>query len=305
MGEVWRTPHNAAAALTTPTYDGGGQATHPDVIDFGSDAAGPSGKRYVMVLTPYPNADDQYENPSILHSSDGTTWTVPAGLTNPIDATPAGGYNADTDLVWDAAAGKLYLVYLGYDGTNKQVVVRESTDAVTWSAESVLWQTVVASNNPLSPTIIKDGSTWKLWYVEQVADPNGLYYREASTLAGLGAASDQACTKTGLESGRDIWHIDVFKAGGVYRMIVNDSIQNTNGTGGKVLLGSSLNGLAWTFGEPVMAAAGGSWDDGKLYRSTGQIDGSNLRLWYGGVSASNLWHIGYTTIPVSRFPVAA
>ncbi len=36
-------------------------------------------------MTPYPNGNDTYENPSILAGNDGTSWAVPAGLINPID----------------------------------------------------------------------------------------------------------------------------------------------------------------------------------------------------------------------------
>ena len=56
--------------------------THPDVIYF---PGGKDGYEYWMVYTPYPS--EPQENPSIVRSHDGITWTD-AGITNPV--IPAG-----------------------------------------------------------------------------------------------------------------------------------------------------------------------------------------------------------------------
>ena len=78
---------NSKQALQIPTYDGSGQVVHPSVIDFineyGIDAW--SGYRYWMVLTPYPQSQDKFENPSLYASHDGLTWVVPHPITNPLD----------------------------------------------------------------------------------------------------------------------------------------------------------------------------------------------------------------------------
>lgn len=293
-------PFNALTPLTTPTYDGSGEATHPDVIDFGSDAASPTGQRYVMVLTPYPAGNDAYENPSLLHSSDNVTWTVPDGLTNPIDATPAGGYNADTDLCWDGST--LYLIYLGFDGTNKQVVMRTSTDGVAWGAEQVMWTTVVATENPVSPTIVEeaDGS-WTMWYIDQADVPNTLNRRTAASPVGPWSA-EQVVSFTGCPTTHEPWHIDVIRDGSLYRMLVNDTRLGINGQGGRLLLGSSSDGVSWRFSDPVLDISAQRWDNERIYRSSGVIDGDSLHVWYGAVSQANAWRIGYTTLPMSAFP---
>ena len=88
---------NTHTPLTTPTYDASGEATHPGVYDAGTGQTW-NGYRYWMVMTPYPNSDATKENPSILASADGTTWVVPAGLTNPI-ASPNPVQCSDPDIV--------------------------------------------------------------------------------------------------------------------------------------------------------------------------------------------------------------
>ena len=49
--------------LTIPTYDGSGQAVHPDVY---YNASGWKGYKYWMTMTPYPNSNSGFENPSIV-----------------------------------------------------------------------------------------------------------------------------------------------------------------------------------------------------------------------------------------------
>ena len=69
-----------------------------------------NGYRYWMAMTPYPNAQNAYENPSIVVSDDGETWIEPPGISNPIVPYPgAGYYNSDPCLV--KAGNLLYLFY--------------------------------------------------------------------------------------------------------------------------------------------------------------------------------------------------
>ncbi|MBO9605718.1 MAG: hypothetical protein J7639_07195, partial [Paenibacillaceae bacterium] len=60
-----------------PTYDGSGQTVHPCVLFF---PEGWKGHRYWMAFTPYPDGNDQFENPSLVVSGDGVRWFVPPGL---------------------------------------------------------------------------------------------------------------------------------------------------------------------------------------------------------------------------------
>ncbi len=78
---------NAPTFQYTPTYDGSGQVVHPSVIDFWFEFGLPSwgGYRFWMGITPYPDGDNVYENPSLLVSQDGLLWVFPPGIKNPLD----------------------------------------------------------------------------------------------------------------------------------------------------------------------------------------------------------------------------
>ena len=83
--------------------DQGDQNTHPAVLDMEQElGAGQvwNGYRYWMAITPYPGSVAATENPCIFASSDGTTWVVPSGVTNPVVPYPGGenGLNADPDI---------------------------------------------------------------------------------------------------------------------------------------------------------------------------------------------------------------
>ena len=98
---------NALNQLETPTYEHSGQTVHPSVIDFkteyGIDTWGQF--RYWMALTPYPNFNSSFENPSLLVSTDGLNWNNPPSFKNPIASKPlgnvGGNYNSDPELVFD------------------------------------------------------------------------------------------------------------------------------------------------------------------------------------------------------------
>jgi len=62
--------------LFIPTYDGSGQAVHPDIL-YWKD-------QYWMTCTPYPYGVDTYENPCIYTSKDNYNWQVPDGCINPL-----------------------------------------------------------------------------------------------------------------------------------------------------------------------------------------------------------------------------
>src|SRR4029079_13330269 len=88
-------------AVTVPTYDGSGQAVHPDVVEFESAW---HGAKYWLTMTPYPKSDQKLENPSILTSENGVDVAVPDGIKNPVIAPPKNSrdYNSDPELLYEA-----------------------------------------------------------------------------------------------------------------------------------------------------------------------------------------------------------
>jgi len=172
------------------TYvNGNNETVHPSVVNIGEIW---NGYQYWMANTPYPDGDNQYENPSIWASRDGDTWVVPNGLTNPISATPLGGFNADTELIYEN--GALYCFWMR-DGI---LVYSSSTNGITWSD----YANVTTVTQPISPTIVKDGSSFIMYYVE---DNDGTYVIRKETASTVTGPYSNKTTPTGIT--KEPWHI--------------------------------------------------------------------------------------------------
>lgn len=291
--------YRGLTALDLPQFEGHSNATHPDVIDFGSRW---NGHRYWMAMTPFPPEED--ENPTILassHPEDG--WTEPAGITNPIVATPSGGYNADNDIVYDSTTGKLYCFWGEFIDPIKKIMCSSSTDGVTWSTPVTLFSMNWTSTNTITPAVVKDGSTWRMWTVDEAPNPRTMQVRTASDPLGTWS-SPTACTFDAV-SGMQIWHIDVVKdADGVFRGIFDFSLGGFS-RGDAIHLASSADGLDWSVNSSAtFAARSGLFDGTHMYRSGGQLDGDVMRVWIGAAETSSgaQWRIGYARVPLSTWP---
>lgn len=282
-------PYNAPTFLTTPTPDGSGSATHPDVIDFGTAW---NSYRYWMALTPFAGSDSTLENPCILASNDNLTWVVPPGLTNPIDPWPGGSsYNSDPDLIY-GQDGKLYCIYRQ---AGDLIYGRTSTDGVTWSSEATILTT--ANNACLSPTILWDGTQYVMYSVNESTTPEWVEKRTASSITGTWSApTTVAITWPGQ---RTPWHIDATISGGKTYLTINEG--TSGGQGVNLSVAASTDGTTFTLSGLLMQPIAASWNGSKIYRASGTISGANLRLWYSA-AGTNDWRIGYTTIPVSALP---
>ena len=282
---------HARTPLTTPTYDGSGQAVHPDVLVLDEPFGG---YRYWMAMTPYPNGNDDVENPSILASDDGLTWVVPEGLTNPIDSNPP-GFLPDPCLILDE--GTLYCVYLGG-------LAKTSQNGVDWSARLSVTFGTYPGTNKMSPSIVKSGDTFHYWCVDGGASPNVLYHATGSTPLAYGDLS--ACTLNGGPAGRDLWHVSMRAIPGGYVGAFTYCTLDASGSGGTLHLATSPDGVTWTVGaDPILSGATDpTWVSSMVYRAclvpTTGLGGAWARLWYSGLSLAGEWRIGHTALTGSR-----
>ncbi len=161
----WFVPlQNAPAPLTTPTYEGSGQVVEPNVLFFPHAW---SGHHYWMIMTPYPGGNAAYENPSILVSEDGLSWSVPEGLTNPLDL-PAEGVLADPTIVHDSATNELWAYYLheitGDGGHWEEARRMTSADGIHWSLPTQVLEGELFPAE--SPSVLKVRGGFGMWSVE-------------------------------------------------------------------------------------------------------------------------------------------
>ena len=280
------TATNAEAPLITPTYDGSGQAVHPDVYDAGEGNTW-NGHRYWMVMTPYPNNDSALEKPSILVSDDKVTWGVPEGLTNPIN----NNVRPDTDIVLDQDSVMWVIATRSTGGT---VVAQSSLDGVTWSAETNIIINA-GTDGILSPALVYYGGQWLMFSVRRVATPtndnNVIERRACATLTGTW--SDPVTCVMPPNSLGYYWHLDVIAVGSTLYMCLQIV--------SKLYLAYSYDGgLHWTFCPPPMLLGEyGTWNV-NIYRSTIVRTATGFDLWYSANdngSPIKTWGVAY--VPVS------
>jgi hypothetical protein len=293
--EKWDLPRavspNASAFLTTPTYDGSGQAVHPGVVHI---PEGWNGYKYWMAVTPFAGSASTLENPSILCSDDGDGWSTPPGLTNPIVRAPtiqppAVGWNSDPDLVMDADGRTLWMVYReSVIGQYDRLYVRSSTDGVNWS-EAVLILDAPASA-ALSPSIVLNGRAYAMWVVDHVKSPGVIRRYTAPAVTGpwtLGP--DMSFTNP---AHNNPWHLCArMSPAGLTMLLMEESM-------GLFFL-SSPDGTTWTYDLDFNLARGaaGSWDATQIYRSTFAPGTAGFDIWYSARSketGADVWHVGRT-----------
>lgn len=172
---------NAPAPFDLITYVGNNQIVHPKVLYFPNKFGN---RKYWMAYTPYPFANDKYENPCVAYSSDGYNWTNIDG--NPLDDPAGDGYNSDTHLVYVESTGTLEIWYRYVSNYKNppvsEIIYRQTTkNGINWTEKEV-----VAENSSgnyvqyLSPAVIHDGKKYKVWVVNDTFKTINYYESEAS-----------------------------------------------------------------------------------------------------------------------------
>ena len=294
------TATNAPSALVLPTMYGDTQGTHPDVIDFG--ASGWQGYRYWMAWTPHTDGNTANENPSITVSDDGTTWTVPPGLTNPVipPSGTGGVYNSDPDLTF--VDGILYMMYRvsNQAGNPEALYVVQSIDGVNWSAPVEVLRG--AGTMIVSPAIVHRDGVYHMWSIASITPRWRTEYRTAPSIYGPWSAPTE-CVMPMPDPKIDMWHVDVIDHRGRFVAIFSSSDRNQSGSGtnGKLFYAESFDGKQWNMAPTPFLEQGtaGQWDDDKLYRSSAVPTSTGYDLYYSAFGSDGDWRIGRTQVTVT------
>jgi hypothetical protein len=249
---------------------------HPDVLDLTSW----NGYRYWMAVTPYPYANDAYENPSIYASNDKTTWVVPDGLTNPIEPKPASGANSDPDLYFDGTA--LYCTWREYGNNQAIIYYIKSTDGVTWTNKTQMLTGTI--EGLVSQAIVYNGTQFCMYsynHTDKITQR-----RTCATLNGTWS-DPVTCTITPSITG---WHLDVVYSGGKYYMLIAPL------AGNGLYLAMSTDGLNFARANtPIFTDARPLWCDIE-YRSTLVKITNGFDVWSSGHDVNAVWKVGYSSI---------
>jgi hypothetical protein len=282
--------------LSLVTYDGSGQAVHPDFARLPSSW---NGKLLRLVATPYPGGDAAFENPSLYTGSTGGAWTVPGGVSNPLQKPNDGGYLSDPDMVYDPDSNELRIYYRRVTHENEIWMIR-SSDGVIWSVPVL---TVHAPNHLIvSPTIVRRSATqWLMWSVNS----GTLGCGAATTTVELRHSTDGehwSDPKAASLSDPDgfPWHIDVewIPSRSEYWAVYPVKIPG-GCTTDRLRFATSADGLHWTsYPSPVLLRGASDELRDVVYRSTVDYDATAaaVTLWYSGArydGGTYSWHVAW------------
>ena len=293
------------AQLVVPTYDGSGEAVHPDVVHFPS---GWRGWEYWMALTPYPRGKADFENPSIVVSHDGVVWQVPRGLTNPIVSRPAAGdaYNSDPDLWYDPAHDRLLMAFRQVRGGMNLISTIASADGVQWGEPRLQFRR--PNHGMISPTFVltpSGGAT--VWYVD--GGPNKCKNRTTRVLMQESTVADpwsSGPAEVGWspprvadlrQPGYDIWHLDViFNAAKQEYWAVYPAYRPEQCGADDLFFARSADGIRWTsYAVPILEHDDYPWSRSTLYRASTLYDAGRdvIRIYFSAAAPGPVWHLGF------------
>ncbi len=278
-------PATPLVRLTVPTYDGSGEAVHPDVLWFPRSW---HGWEYWMAFTPYPKGEQRYENPSLAVSHDGVQWEVPAGLANPIVPPLRHGFNSDVR------------------GGFNLILSLSSPDGITWTAPKLLFRR--PNHGIISPAMVLSASgAPTVWYVD--AGPKRCPRRVTRILHRSAATGDAFATEApdrawsaprvaALEQpGYFIWHLDVTRVAAKREYWAVYPAYDRRGCGARDLFfARSADGITWTtYPRPILRHEDARWTSAMLYRASALYDPATdrVRIFLSGSAPGPVWHLGY------------
>jgi hypothetical protein len=296
-------PPTGISVLSLETYDGSGQAVHPDAAATPLDWGGGAGEQ--LFVTPYPNGDAAKENPSLFTRAAIDRWLIPSGVINPI-ARPLAGYLSDPDQVYNPETNELWLYYRAVTTENEILLIRGSGPS-KWSPPTLVASGI--NHTIVSPTVVRRGTgDWMMWSVNS----GTAGCTSSTTTVELRRSTDgitwsDPVTTDLAEIGSFAWHIDVEwipakqEFWGLYNVKIPGSC-----TTAELHFARSTDGLHWV-PEPGAVLTRGTIPalDDIVYRASFLYDAStdNVTLWYSGAKYANGrydWRIATERLPASE-----
>jgi hypothetical protein len=296
-------PPTAIHLLSLETFDGSGQAVHPDAAltpaEWGAS-------EIALFATPYPNGDATKENPSLYAGRSSLEWRVPPGVMNPIEQ-PAVGYLSDPDEVFNPETGELWLYYRAVTSNNDIYLARGGTPT-SWSAPTLVAKGI--NHTIVSPTVVRRAQgDWLMWAVNSGTEG----CTSSTTTVELRRSTDgitwaDPITTDLAESQAFAWHIDVewIPGKGEFWATYNVKVPGSCTTSA-LHFATSVDGLHWVV-EPGPVLSRGvipAFSD-IVYRASLLYDEGTdmLTLWYSGASFDNnryTWRIATETLTAADF----
>ncbi|HUT60680.1 MAG TPA: hypothetical protein VNA25_22775, partial [Phycisphaerae bacterium] len=267
-----------------------------------------------LIDTPYPGANNDYENPSLAYSTDnGVSWQEWPGLTNPIDPFPGGAdYNSDPCMALrndgttlrcvyrPNEGGVSYIKYRDVTGTNLTDGVAVGDEATATFPDAVL---------PRAPSIIRMSDA--LWYCfgeDDTTTSSGQWLRWKSVDEGANWTDKTAIIPVGGENTKAWWHGAVVGpfGGWYYATFIECALGQRPGDGplgGDIRLFRSRDLTTWQADPQMFVARGGSppaWAAVTLYQAClYQTSSGGLAILFSAykTAGGNVFKVGRQTVP--------
>ena len=316
--------------LSIPQYSSDG-VVHPDVLYFPD---GMDGYKYWMVYTPYP--PESTEDPSIVRSNDGITWTD-TGISNPV--IPNGGeswrnnHQHDPDFLYVPQYSKWFMVWGGV-GTSgdASIAFAYSSDGKNWTEYD--GTAVNGNTNPVilngnddggqswerdgdgkskvtQPTLFFDTSENKfyLFYGEVVSGNNRgkvgyatfTWNNDTNDIENFQRYSGNPIIDLSQDSEfkSGCGHLDISYYNGTYYMyVVREILSSANF---ELCLLTSTNKINWVC-EGKVLERGSGWESKHIYRSSPVTDGvGNVITFSGDIK---LYYSAFDSSDISKIGLA-
>lgn len=279
---------HASKALDLENSYGNVYNYHPSVCYFEN---GFCGYKYWCAYTPYENNDDFWENPHIEVSNDLKNWTVPKGFKNPLEPVPpnyerGNVYNSDTELVYNTDTKTLECWWRFYDRPNNRTVLKRKTtkDGVHWSSSEEMLVGELYKYDFLSPAIIYENGTYKMWAINQNTD-HSLDYRESTNGKDWGKLRHIKITYD--DKGLANWHLDVIHTAKGYEALISAYYPKENDrTHMDLYYACSQDNEHYTKAEKIYSPSSSSsaFDNRGLYRSSFLYANGKYYMFYSALN---------------------
>lgn len=296
-------PPSPVQLLTLSTFDGSGQAVHPDAVvtpvSWGSS-------EIELFATPYPNGNPAFENPSLYSKHSALEWPVPPGVTNPI-AQPSDGYLSDPDEVFNPATNELWLYYRSVT-TENQILLIRGRSPTAWTAPRLVVSGI--NHTVVSPTVVRRAAgDWMMWSVNSgtagCAGPSTTVEFRTS----VDGITWSAPTTTDLTEPLGFaWHIDVqwIPSRAEFWALYNVKIPGSCTTS-TLHFAKSVDGIHWQVQPgPVLSRGVIPAFADIIYRASLLYDAASdqITLWYSGArfdGHSYTWRIATENMGLPAF----
>lgn len=284
--------YNSKYKLNLQSAYGDVEAYHPKILSFDNKW---NGYLYWMSYTPYPDSDEQKENPHIVASNDLINWEVPNGLENPLDDVKRDNskqYNSDAHLVFNESLNRLECYWRYVDDENNTVTIyrRNTNDGINWSEKEVAaFSEDRKKKDYVSPAIIYEDGVYKIWYVDHWS----VNYAESK----LEDKNWKDIKKIDLEYSKEQkkpWHLDVVKTDKGYEMLLM-AIKDIEERGKASLYHtSSKDNKTWSKCKEIIKPTSETdyWDNRGIYRSSMIKKDGIYYVFYSASNKKNIKGIG-------------